>query len=646
MLARYADTVITLDEFERRYAHSAGSRADAADDSLAAYRDFLDRYVDFRLKVQAAREAGMDTTAHYKQEIRSYLQQTARPRLLRKEVMEPITRTLYERQQQEIDVSHILIRVPPDAPPEDTLAAYQRLSAIVDSLRQGADFGALAERHSEDPSAQQQGAPGYRGRLGYLTGGRTVKAFEDQMYETPEGETSPIFRTRFGYHVLKVHDRRDARPDIEIAHIMIRPDGPVPSDTAEARAEAQALRDSLDAGADFGTLARRHSEDPQSAREGGNLGTVRSDQRLPAPFKEAAFALDAVGDVSDVVRTRFGYHIIKLKARTTRPSYEEAYENLKQQASQLPRSDSARKRLARNQRVQMGVQVDTARVLEALNVSSLEASADSLQPDALGPAEATAPVVTFGDSTHTLGDVAAFTPPDDTEPAATVGGRLDTFLDDAAITHAATQLETRDPEFRLLMQEYREGVLLFQFMEDSVWTAAAQDTAGLRRYYRTHRDRYRLPERVDVGVIRSPADSLLHPLVAALDRGVSLDSVRAQAQRRAPLRVDTVSVPLDAGSAQSVYRQALDVEEGGHVGPIQRDNQALLLIRGPRHPARRQTFEEARNAVVQDYQARYEERVMDRLRRRYAVQTYPDRLRYAFTETPSEAESPADPDRP
>lgn len=634
VVARYADTVITLDEFERRYAHSVGSRTDATDDSLAAYRDFLDRYVDFRLKVRAARAAGMDTTAHYKQEIRSYQQQTARPRLLREEVMEPIIRTLYERQQREVDVSHLLIRVPPDAPPSDTLAAYQRLATLVDSLQHGADFGALAERHSDDPSAQQQGAPGYRGRLGYLTAGRTVKAFEDRMYETPEGERSSIFRTRFGYHVLKVHDRRPARPDIQIAHVMIRPDGPAPSDTAAARKEAEALRDSLQAGADFASLARRHSEDPQSARKGGNLGTVRSDQRLPSSFKEAAFVLDSVGTISDVVRTRFGYHIIKLTDRKTLPSYEEAYENLKKQAARLPRSDSAQKQFAHAHRARLGTRVDTARVLDVLNISSLHAPADSLTPDAVNSDVASTKVALLGDSTYTIGDIAAFSPPEDTEPAATVGGRIDAFLNDAAITHAALQLEAQDPEFRLLMKEYREGVLLFQFMQDSVWTAAAQDTAALQRYFQNHRDRYRLPKRADVRVIRSPSDSLLQPLASALDGDVSLDSIAAAANRTAPLRMDTVTVPLTPDSTQSVYRRALEVAEGAHVGPFHHNNQVLLLVRGLQHPARRQTFEEARSAVVQDYQEQYEKQVMQRLRRRYDARTYPERLHRAFTASP------------
>ncbi len=629
ILARYADQTITLDEFERRYARSVGDSAQAASDSLAAYRDFLDRYVDFRLKVHAAREAGMDTLASYRQDVQGYQQQMARPRLLRREVMDPLIGTLYDRRQQEVDVSHILIRVAPNAAPSDTLEAYRTLAALVDSLDQGAHFGALAQRHSEDPSAQQEGSPGYRGHLGYLTAGRTVKAFEDRMYTTPDGEVSPIFRTRFGYHVLKVHGRRPRRPDIDIAHIMVRPDGGTSQDTAQAREEAQALHDSLSSGADFAALARRHSDDTQSARRGGRLGTISSDRPLPAPFKEAAFAIDSVGAVSPVVNTRFGFHVIKLLDRQSRPSYDEAYDDLKDLAGRLPRSYAAEQRYAREVRRRLGVQVDTARVLHALDVSSLNAPVSHLTEASGSSLDHRA--VALGDSTYSLADVAAFSPSEGAPVIESVEGQIDAFLNDAAITHAALQLEQRDPQFRLMMNEYRDGLLLFQFMQDSVWTAAAQDTARLRAYFEAHRSQYRLPDRVAVAAFRSPADSLLEPVVRAVAEGTPVDSAITQAERIASVQADTVMVPLNPDTTRNaLYHRALEVDEGAAVGPLRDGNQFVVLVRGPMHRARSQSFEEARNAVVQDYQEVYEQIVVDRLHQRYAAEVYPERVQAAF----------------
>ena len=220
---------LTLDEFETRYARASGGAAVAADDSLEAYRDFLQRYVNFRVKVKAARDAGLDESDEVLSEIRTYRTNLARPYLIEREVLEPLVREVYDRRQETIDASHILIRVGPVPTPADTLAAYEKLVMVLDSVRAGTDFGDLAVRHSEDPSAQREGRPGYRGRLGFFEAGRMVQEFEDVAYETPVGEVSDIFRTQFGYHILQVNERRENVAPVQVAHIMIVPASPLAS---------------------------------------------------------------------------------------------------------------------------------------------------------------------------------------------------------------------------------------------------------------------------------------------------------------------------------------------------------------------------------------------------------------------------------
>lgn len=635
ILAFYADTALTLNEFEQRYARSVGGRAEAADDSMAAYRDFLARYVNYRLKVRAMRQAGLDQDSAFQQEVRDYRLRMARPRLMCRRVLDPIIHTLHERRQEEVDVSHILIRVPPNAPPKDTLAAYHRIAALIDSLEQGADFGQLAEQYSQDPSAQQKGAPGYRGHLGYLTAGRTVKPFEDHMYQTPVGELSPIIRTRFGYHVLKVHDRRPRRPDIRVSHIMIRPQGRTAQDSAEARHLTQTLRDSIQQGTPFAALARRHSDDRPSAQKGGDLGFIRSGQSLPPAFKAAAFDLRDIGSVSDVVETRYGFHLIKLTDRKTLPTYEEAYEDLKKLATRLPRSDSAERALALDIRHRYGLTVDTTALRQALP-GGLDAPVQTLHPDSLTPATAHRSVARLGDTHYTLGDLARFATENATSNSQqAIGALLDDFLNDAALDYGAARLEKRDDEFHLLMQEYREGLLIFQFMQDSVWNAAAHATDSLRARYTAHPERYRFSERARIVSLSSRADSLLRPFANALDAGTPVDTILARARRTPIVAVDTTHVPLDTSAdTTSVYRRALHVREGGYVGPIPDQNRSLLLIRDKRLPARQKTFEEARTTLVEEYQTAVEQRLIERLRQRYRVRTFPDRLRHAFAASP------------
>lgn len=638
ILARYQGGHITLDEFERRYAASVGDETNPADDSLAAYRDFLDRLVNFKLKVKAAREAGMDQDEDFLNEVRNYRLQMARPRLMKREIMDPIIDTLYARRQHEVAASHILIQVAPDAPPADTMDAYTRLASIVDSLDRGADFGTMAERHSEDPSAQREGAPGYRGDLGYLTAGRTVKPFEDQMYRTPVGDRSPIFRTRYGYHVLRVNDIRPRRPAIDVAHIMISPASGSPADTAAARDLATALRDSLQQGVPFEALARRHSDDPRSAQNGGMLGTIRSDQQLPPAFKEAAFALDDVGAVSDVVRTRFGYHLIKLVDRATLPSYEEAYDDLREMAGRLPRTEAAQRAFASSRWPDYNLRVDTSAVLQAAYASSLNAPAQALAPSRIESTLLDRTVASLGDSTYTLRALSASVEaasseqqPSGTQSSSTLGEALDSFLTDATLDYEAATLERRDPAFRRQMQEYREGLLLFQFMQDSVWTAATRDTEALRAYYETHREQYQYPERARVITLGTTSEPILRAWKDTLRAAPAVDRVLQRARSSRTVQMDTVEVPLTAqADTASVYRNALTVDAGGVAGPVATADRSLLLVRRETLPARPMTFDEARSTVLQDYQNAVEARTHERLRARYQVDVFPDRLAAAF----------------
>ena len=237
-VAIYDNKSLNLEEFERRYARSVGGRMEAAGDSLSDYADFLDRYLDFRIKVLHAEDLGLNNDSTIQAEIESYRNQLARPFLLERDIMEPILLDLYEKKQNMVDASHILARVGMAGSPEDTLLAYNKMLAIVDSLEQGIDFGELAYRNSDDPSARGNRI-GAKGRLGYFMGGQMVKAFEDRAYSTPAGSHSPIFRSEFGYHILFVHDRRARVPDVWASHIATRPSIKSLEDTTSAEGRIQ-----------------------------------------------------------------------------------------------------------------------------------------------------------------------------------------------------------------------------------------------------------------------------------------------------------------------------------------------------------------------------------------------------------------------
>jgi peptidyl-prolyl cis-trans isomerase SurA len=628
VVAEFGGQQLTLSEFETRYARSAGSREAAAADSIEAYEDFLERYVNFRLKVQEARRTGLLEDPEIQRELDDYRQELARPMLLEREVLHDIVRDLYEKQREEIAASHVLLFVDPNAAPADTVAAYQRLSAIRDSVVAGQlAFHEAALRHSEDPSAAQN-----QGDLGYFSGGRMIQAFEDHAYGTPVGQVSPVFRTQFGYHILHVTDRRPASPEIQASHILLRlpPHAPT-ADQERVTAQAEQLLARLRAGEDFAALAREYSEDPGSAPQGGDLGFFTRD-RMVAPFADAAYALENPGDISDIVRTDFGLHIIRLEDRKAFPTFEERHDALKRLAERLPRTQERRQEIGRAHRAEVGSTVDLALLDRALARFEADGVLAGIREQGFGDLSDET-LATIGTEVITLGEFGDQLRAARIQPApdqrAQVREIVEYLLNERALDLAAAGLEQRDPEFRRIMEEYTDGVLLFRLSEDAVWNAAARDTLGLQAHYEAHRVRYRFPERRRVVAFYARADTVATMVGQMLGQGMSADQIRAHfdADGRAVLRVDTVRVASPSGS---LFDRAFDLEVGGYTEPIQhRAERAILYLDGVEDP-RPMTFEEARALVVTEHQEELDRRLVERLRREANVRTYPERLQHAF----------------
>ncbi|HIG75581.1 MAG TPA: hypothetical protein EYQ24_13690 [Bacteroidetes bacterium] len=630
IVATWTDTILSLDDFEAEYdrAESGLDLASLPADSVEERRkDFLERYVDFRLKVKSAREAGYDQDSTYQAELDAYRDQLAGPFFTDAEILDDIVRDLYDKSQEQIQVSHLLLLADETSSPADTLAKLERISAIRDSIVAGQlEFGVAAARHSEDPSARRpQGQIGAMGDLGYLSAGRTVLAFEDGMYATPVGEVSEPVRSPYGYHLIYVRDRRPTPTPVSARHILRQWSGNTAADSAAVRDRVNALRDSILAGADFGDVAREFSEDPGSAVSGGDLGTFGPGRMVP-PFENAAFALENVGDISDLVETRFGVHIIQLTGREEPASYEDRYDELKRVAQNLPRTALRRQKVGREEREARG----TTFMPEVIRAALADVPADSVMGFVLDGFD-TAGADTFaviGDQSYTLD---ALTTPvrrarlDLSEDAADrLVSFADDFLDNEAVELAIGSLEDRDPEFARIFQSYANGVLLFRIAEDSVWTRAAQDTTGLMATYEANRSAYRWPERRRILAFRTPADSLLRTVREELASGDSPAEIFARHEgSRFALRLDTLRL---ADSTDTPLDATLALAPGEYTEVLpERSRLAVYYLDGIEAP-REKTFDEARAEVIADYQETLERDWAARLRQRYNATTYPDRI--------------------
>ncbi len=637
-LAVFDNQTLSLDEFEREYARATGGFEAAADDSLSEMEDFLERYVNFRLKVIAAREAGIDQEPEIVQEIRSYQSQFARPYLLEQEVIEPLVKDLYEKQAFMVGARHILVRVPVGAAPADTAAAYAKMMTIVDSLEAGSDFGDLALEFSEDPSASNPAKGlGYRGDLGYFSGGKMVQEFEDYAFSTPVGETSPVFRTQYGYHILQVTDKIPAVAPIQLSHFMLTVDS-TESD-ADVLAEITSIRDSLVNGADFADMAQRRSDDTWSKERGGDIGMQSFDDRLLPALKNPAFELENVGDITQPIRTQFGFHLLKITDRGSLPTYEESYDDLKKTALRLPRARQKEIEYGKNALNKLGASYDTTFVtalFDEIHVDSLE---QYFRSEPFDSVQLATTVASIADSSYTLGHIVStsssrrFNKPSSTQEF--VEDIIGQFLVDKAIDYEVAALEESDPEFRRTMHDFRDGLVLFKFMEDSVWTAAAEDTTKLRELYDRNPSKYAFGERTELISYQSRNKNQLAAILEQLRSGVAFADLDSSltVSPTGRVMVDTLVV---SGPTNSVFDSALSLGAGEYTGPTEYNRGFVVVKNNATLPARQKTFEEAKSDLITEYQSILEDSVVARLRSEYKVVTFPEKLVMAFRSTPTD----------
>lgn len=642
LVAVAGSEVIDLATFENQYARSVGGRLEAANDSLEAYQDFLERYINYRLRVQEARRRGYDRDTALVAEASAYQLELARNYLMRQEVVEPLLRTLYERMPEMVDISHIFVRLPDTPTPADTLAAYQRLQALVDSIRLGVDFNEIAFRHSDDPSAQSpRTIRGGWGHIGWIKMGQTIEPMETYAFNTPIGELSPIFRTRYGYHVLKVHDRTLAPYDVRAAHIMITP-ALTPEDSARVRHMLDSLRQLIISGqADFAELARQHSNDWRTRNQGGELGYLSFAQPMPVMMRDTLFAMKEIGAVSHIVTTPFGLHLFQLKERRPiPPTFEAAYDTLLTVAEQLGRLQEARDRFIRQLRQQLSIRLDTARLFQLLQEATHpDTLALRVSRRELGSLDLHQPFAFIEDSSYTLTELIDYinqqnllkrTSRYDTIAQERLLRAADRFLDHQAFSYEALRRADKNPDFQRTIHDFTDGLLAFKLLEEDVWKVAEGDTAGLRAYYEAHASEFVFPERTRALSFHAQHDSVLAQQVyQPLQQGLPVAQLIAAlaVDTSLGIMVDTVYIEKPTGS---FYDRALRIEAGQYTEPFRYWNGYLLLYNDGLEPARPKTFREARTDVLSAYQKALEAQLDQRLQTRYGVRRFPERLRQAF----------------
>ncbi|MCS6823154.1 MAG: peptidylprolyl isomerase [Cytophagaceae bacterium] len=474
-------------DFEYVYKKNNASSEDAY--TRKSLEDYLDLYINFRLKVKEAEELGMDTSSKFKQELDGYKKQLAQPYLTEKGVTEQLMKEAYERMKTEVNASHILVSCAPDADPDDTLKAYNKIMDLRRRIMNGEDFGKIAYQYSDDPSAKKN-----FGNLGYFTAFKLVYSFEDMAYKTPVGQISMPVRTRFGYHLIKVHDVRPSQGYVKVAHIMVRAtEGISKEDSIAAKQKIDEIYNKLKAGESWESMVSQFSDDPGSKAKNGELSQWYGTGDLVFAFQEAAFKLQKNGDISKPVLTPYGWHIIKLIDKKPLESYQELEPTLKSKVAKDSRSELNKTLFLQRLRKENNLQ-ENPKALEyalsladsTLNDGNFFKKVDEKNNQVL---------FTINNEPYRINQFFEYLSKQKQKksgkPQNYMKALYNDYVNSQLISYEERHLEEKYIDYKMLVKEYRDGILLFNLMDEKVWTKAIEDTAGLKAFFKNNNSKYR-----------------------------------------------------------------------------------------------------------------------------------------------------------
>ncbi len=602
---------VSKEEFTLNYQKNNTNILDEKDKKTPA--EYLDLYVNFKLKVIEAQNLGYDTVQSFIDELKGYRKELARPYLTDVSFNEEMVQTAYQRTKYERKASHLLVMVTPEASPADTLAAWNKINDLRKQIVAGADFNEIALQHSEDPSAKEN-----KGMLGYFSAFQMVYPFEDAAYRTPVGQVSEIIRTRFGYHILKVHDERLTPGEIKVAHIMkMFPQQASEETIASLKLSADSILSKVASGGDFAELAKKYSDDKQSAVDGGVMPFFTPTNMVPA-FAEAAFFLKNDGDISPVIRTPYGWHIIKrLELKTTQPLEKiraELEAKIKQNPAISKYSDESFDRKLRAE-YQLKTNDGNLNKLIAVAADTIQQkdwpnSANSLKNDVLF--QFAKKSVTTGDFIKYLQDQKFSA--EVAYPDVVLKTMLHKFINQQLLDFEDTQLDQKYPEFGRIIKEYHDGILLFNISKDKIWDVASTDSVRLQKFYENTSKKYYYGERYK-GWIIQVKDSETRAKVESL-----LDQKEVDKQELS----DVFNTPTE----NNIQFTDVAVEKGDNPlvdyfiwsGPKPEGfDETTTFVHGKITSNEQKTLKEAWGLYSSDFQEQVEKEWIDSLKKKYPV---------------------------
>jgi len=630
-LLKINDDTISKAEFNKAYEKNNKHHKVTEPKSVEEY---LDLFINFNLKIKEAKSLGLDTVDSFIKEVEEYRKQIAKPYLTDTQVTNQLIKEAYERIQYDIRASHILIAVTDYDSPEDTAQAYNKIKELRNRIVQGEDFGTIAKKYSDDPTAKskktvsgQQTTRGYKGDLGYFSALDVIYPFENAAYNTEPGKVSMPVRSEYGYHIIKVTNKIPSPGKVNIAHIRI--DLPSESDDNEEMKKQKAekkindiYQKALD-GEPFDQLAREYSDDRRSAGRKGLL-PVRQTSRMSPEFVEAINQIKEPGKFSEPFKTDKGWHIIKLHEKNPIGSYDDMYYELKDRIKRDQRSKLSKKPVIKKLKNEYSFEE---------NPESLKIFYDIVNDSIFrekwtipGEAELNEELFAFANKSFTQQDFAEFLYQNqerkNPEPIDLhINKRYEEFVNNRLITYEDSQLENKYPEFKEKLEEYRNGILIFEITDKMVWSKAMQDSKGLREFYEKNKEQYKTNKRIDA-IIYSCVDEETAQKVSE-----QLKKYKDQENAHKYILENIIEDPEKKVTFEKGIFERKDKEilkkipfEPGIKKPDSNNQQIFVVYIHKVIEPKIKPLGEIRGLVIADYQNQIEKEWMENLREKYQVE--------------------------
>jgi len=616
-------------EFE--YFYNKYNNEDAID--KRSLNDYVDLFKNLKLKVAEAEAQGMDTTTSFRTELAGYRATEAKPYLDSIKVNEDLLQKEYNRTKDMIEISHIVVEFPGVKKndfktfPSDTLETYNKALLIRNRLLKGEDFEKVAAEVSDDANTAKAERPGY---LGWFTGLMLNPPFEEVAFNTPAGKIGTLARTNFGYHIIKVHAKKENPGQINVAHILIQcPPNADSTQVADSQKTINDVYDQLTKGADFAELAKQYSKDPGSASKGGDLGWISYGGPIIKKFQDVAFELKDTGEISKPFQTQFGYHIVKLLGKKPLDSFSEKRKEIENKLNSGGYFIPLHQQGIDDMKKELGFQKNDAAYQLLFSKAVTVYPSDSLFFTSFETENQDVPLFTIGDTKYSVGQFLDYMKKNGGRSPFTLStellnDRLQGF--ELAALHEVKDksLESAYPDFKNLIQEYRDGILMFDISNKEVWGKASEDTVGLADYFEKNKQQYTWDEPHYKGYVVQVKDAKTKKQMQKDIAGMDME--KAVQYLYDNYKVGDVSyVKAEKGSFKKGDNPFVDEEifkSGVAARPAEYQDFFLLgkLLNAP------DSYTDVRGLVVTDYQNYLEEIWIKNLNEKYKVTVYPEVL--------------------